>query len=179
MLLGETGFIPIELGINKKIIMQAMRVSNKVDSKLINKVTKGENSIWKRKTDELIQKYNLEEDIENETKNIIKELVKEENEKKFLETIENKASNKTKVAQWKEMKQSMKPGERPRYMEKLTRKQCRIIIKTRSRMLPVKENMVNNQENLQCRMWGEHPETKKHIIEDCQKIKENWIEHIQ
>ena len=172
ILLGETGFIPIELVINKKIIMQAMRVSNKIDSKLIKKVTKGENSIWKKNTDELIQKYNLEEDIKNEGRNLIKQLVKEENEQKFLEIIEKEANNKTKVAHWKEMKQSIKPGERPRYMEKLTRKQCRIIFKIRSRMLQVKENMANNQENLQCRMCGEHPKTQRHIIEDCQKIKE-------
>ena len=45
ILLGETGFIPIELVINKKIIMQAMRINNKVDSKLIKKVKKGEESV--------------------------------------------------------------------------------------------------------------------------------------
>ena len=172
ILLVETGFLLIELVINKKIIMQALRVGNKVESKLIRKVTKGEDSIWKKRADELIQKYNLEEDIENESKNIIKQLVKEENEEKFLGTIESEANNKTKVAHWKEMKQSIKPGERPRYMEKLTRKQCRIILKTRSRMIPVKENMTNNQDNQQCRLCGEEQETQRHIIEECQKIKE-------
>ena len=117
--------------------MQAVRVGNKDDNKLIKKITKGQDSIWKIRANELIQKYNIEEEIENESESKIKLLVKEENKEKFLEAIENKANNTVKVAEWRELKQNIKPGKRPTYMEKLTRKQYRVIIKTRSRMLPV------------------------------------------
>ena len=53
-------------------------------------------------------------------------------------------------------------------MNKLTRKQCNGIIKTRASMLSVKTNhKKSNGSNLVCRFCSETEETQEHILQTC------------
>ena len=65
----------------------------------------------------------------------------------------------------------IKVGKRPEYMEKLTRKQCNAIIKTRASMLPVKNNFKKGSKtDNQCRFCKMVKETQEHIIQECPKM---------
>ena len=56
-------------------------------------------------------------------------------------------------------------------MNKLTRKQCNAIIKTRASMLSVKTNhKKSNGPNLVCRFCSETEETQENILQTCQKV---------
>ena len=56
-------------------------------------------------------------------------------------------------------------------MNKLTRKQCNAIIKTRASMLSVKTNhKKSNESNLVCKFWSETEETQEHTLQTCQKV---------
>ena len=56
-------------------------------------------------------------------------------------------------------------------MNKLTRKQCNAIIKTRASMLSVKTNhKKSNESNLVCRFCSETEETQEPILQTCQKV---------
>ena len=79
-------------------------------------------------------------------KNSLKRLIQEEISTKILDDIENETLNKTKVKHWKERKENIQVGKRPAYMDKLTRKQCKAIIKTRALMLAVKTNFKRANE---------------------------------
>ena len=85
--------------------------------------------------------------------------------------IKKEAESKSKVNHWLDLQENRGPGTRPEYMNKLNRKQCNAILKTRSRMLPVKENHVGgNYQDNNCRFCKVSPETQKHIIEECTHI---------
>ena len=89
----------------------------------------------------------------------------------ILEEIENEAEHKSKIKHWRERKVDLKIGIRPDYMNKLTRKQCNAIIKTRASMLSVKTNhKKSNGPNLACRFCSETEETQEHILQTCQKV---------
>ncbi len=55
-------------------------------------------------------------------------------------------------------------------MSKLTKNQASIIFQQRTRMLKVKNNYKNGQNNLLCRMCTTTGETQQHIREECQGL---------
>ena len=61
-------------------------------------------------------------------------------------------------------------GNRPQYMNRLTRNQTSIIFKARTRMLNVKSNYKNGNDSLNCRLCGKSEETQNHILEECNMI---------
>ena len=80
--------------------------------------------------------------------------------------------NKTKIYHWKERKKEIKVETRPKYMDKLNRKQINAIPRARSSMLMVKEKYKKQYEsNLLCRFCGKYSETQEHILQDYTKIK--------
>ena len=66
----------------------------------------------------------------------------------------------------------MRPRKRPPYINKLRRKQCSIIVKTRCQVLPLKVNQRSNHTELTCRLCGAKEETQEHILEKCPEIAE-------
>ena len=56
ILLTSTGFMLMELLINIKIILQALRIEKKENKKLIKKITSRQKSTWKKKN----RNYNKE-----------------------------------------------------------------------------------------------------------------------
>ena len=70
-------------------------------------------------------------------------------------------------------KKRHKNRDKPKYMEKLNRKQCSAILRARASMLMVKANHKKTYEpNLLCRSCHKTPETQEHILQDCLKIEQ-------
>ena len=173
ILLAETGFLPLHLYIQKKRIMQAHRVGKK-DKPLIKRISESRESIWKKKTDEIIQEYGMTRiNLQAKSKDLGSTLNKE-NRNKFKAIIEQEALEKTKTKHWLRLKNKQELGCRPDYINKLNRKQCNAIITIRSSMLPVKVNQKSQYKTDQkCRFCNTTPENQKHVLTECQKIPED------
>ena len=63
-------------------------------------------------------------------------------------------------------------GKRSEYINKLTRNKVNTIISARSRMLNIKHNYKNAHKDLKCRLCNTDEETQKHILEECQNLKD-------
>ena len=91
------------------------------------------------------------------SKNSLKRLIQDEINSIILEEINNEDEHKSKVKHWRERKINLKIGIRPDYMNKLTRKQCNAVIKTRASMLSVKTNhKKSNGSNLVCKFCSKN-----------------------
>ncbi len=75
------------------------------------------------------------------------------------------ASDKTKVRDLIIYKTHKKLIERPKYITKLTRKDCSYIFRTKARMMDVKGNFKTNILTVNAYKWCNNPqETQKHIL---------------
>ncbi len=173
ILLAETGFQPIEHIVNKKRIMQAQRIKNKHEEKLVRKIAMNKESIWMKDTEETLQKYDLQEEDLEKPKEWLADLVNKKNSAITKEVIEQEATTMTKIKHWNDHTQN-NLASRPAYMNKLGRKQCSAILRARSQMLPTKANMKGNQTDMTCRLCKDTDtqETQKHILQDCPTTKE-------
>ena len=171
ILLAETGQLPIKYTINKKKIMQAHRLENKDDS-LAKRITSDKNSLWKKMVKEIMNEYHLEEKHLQMSKEMLKKIIDHVNKEKYKEEIRKEAQTKSKTKHWAE-NISTPIGNRPQYMEKLTRKQCSAIIRTRSRMLATKTNQKNQHkdDNQLCRYCGQQEETQEHLLIQCPTLQ--------
>ena len=129
ILLSETGNIPIEYIIKRKQILQAKRIDGIKGESLIKDATITNQSLWRTKIDETIDKLHLKEVMPIISKKSLKRQIQEEINSLILEEIDNEAEHKSKVKHWRERKINLKIGIRPDYMNKLTRKQCNAKIK--------------------------------------------------
>ena len=73
-----------------------------------------------------MQKNSIKRHITDHKQQQPKRLIQEEINTKILDDIANEAENKSKVRHWMERRENIKIGERPTYMDKLTRKQCNV-----------------------------------------------------
>ncbi len=162
ILLMETGYIPIKKIIERKKILQKIRVDKKPEGKLIKDITS--QGPWKEEIDQLIEVYHIKDDA---TKNEAKYMIEQQITSQIIEEINIEALTKSKLKHWKDNTTKITPGKRPQYMNQLTRKQCTAIVKTRSRMLPVKENHKGSHTNTMCRWCANTTETQQHILETC------------
>ena len=80
-------------------------------------------------------------------KNPLKALTQKEIDAKIIENIDNEAEEKSQVKHWCERAQIAKIEVRPKYMDRLTRKHCNVIIKARVSMVMVKRNGRKGQRN--------------------------------
>ena len=94
------------------------------------------------------------------------------NQEKYKEEIRKEAQTKSKTKHWAE-NISTPIGNRPQYMEKLTRKQCSVIIRTRAGMLAAKTNQKNQHkdDNHLCRYCGQQEETQEHLLIQCPTLQ--------
>ena len=168
ILLAETGFTPIKYIIYKKRTMQAHRIESKKDTSLIKRITRGENSIWRSTTIRIMDELEINKAYLTASKNIIRKntdvAIKQARKRELLEEVQHKS----KVKHWYEMRGEAMPENRPQYMNKLTRKQCNAIIKTRARMLPTKTNQRSDSQDTTCRICGNQEETQVHVLKECE-----------
>ena len=141
ILLNETGNYPIELTIKKKKILHAKRIDSLKGEALIKDVTSPNNSEWRKEINRIAEEFNVKDHMTVLTKTSLKKHLHEEIKTKFMDLIENEYVEKTKIKHWKDLKTDIKADKRPIYMEKLNRKECSVIIRTRASMLPVKNNL--------------------------------------
>ena len=174
ILLNETGYPAIEDIIKKKRIMQAHRVINMKKNPLIKKMTQHENSTWMKRTNGILEEFKVKDEITKCSKNEMKNIINKKIMEMTREKTQEEAENKTKTKHWWENIENRSINKRPEYLEKLNRKECNAIIKTRTSMLPVKMNQKNKfQKNTKCRYCKNSPETQKHIIEECEETP--WV----
>ena len=146
ILLAETGYLPIEHVIKRKRIMQAHRVENMKGNPLIKRLTQNSTSLWKTETNKALDEYGITNT--NMSKNSLKNQANKQIQAKVKEEISKEAQSKSKIKQWMDLKDDLTPGNRPKYMNELNRKQCNIIVKTRGNMLPLKANQKNQHQDL-------------------------------
>ena len=172
ILLNETGNLPIEYIIKKKQTLQAKRIGEMKEESQIKDATKTTHSTWRENVEKNAEEFHLKDVLSITNKNSLKRLIQDEISTKILDNIENETSNKTKVKHWKERKKNILVGKRPDYMDKLTRKQCNAIIKTRSSMLAAKANFKRaNETDPVCRFCVKEKETQEHVLQHCPKVE--------
>ena len=169
ILLQETGYLPIERMIKKKRVMQAHRILHKTGPSLNKSMTMNDNSMWKSRTNEILEEYNLTgENLRISKQGLSRVLDTLNREITNQEIME--ATTKTKTKPWMENKTKLQEKGRPEYMTKLSRKQCNALMKVRSSMIPCKMNKKTQyKDNAECRFCKEHQETQKHILTECKK----------
>ena len=98
-----------------------------------------------------MNEYNLDEKHPQMSKAMLKKIIDHMNKEKYEEEIRKEVQTKSKTKHWAE-NISTPIGTRPQHMEKLTRKQCSAIIRTRSRMLAAKTNQKKTAQRGQSSM---------------------------
>ncbi len=171
ILLHETGYKPITQIIEKKKIMQAIRIEKK-NNKMIKEITKNQEGKWRNHVNELMEKYQV---IPEDSKHTADKLIEEKQRWETAEEIRKEAQSKSKVKHWMDRTDKITPGTRPEYMKRLSRKQCSAILKVRTRMIPVKENMKGSVVNNSCRWCKTKPETQEHIIDECPEFNKQLM----
>ena len=170
ILLQETGYLPIERMIKKKRVMQAHKILHKKGPSLNKSMTMNENSMWKNRTNEILEEYNLTGESLRISKLGLSSVLDTLNREITNQEIVEEATTKTKTKHWMENKTKLQEKGRPEYMTKLSRKQCNALMKVRSSMIPCKMNKKTQyKENAECRFCKVHQETQKHILTECKK----------
>ena len=145
-------------------MMQARGIHEKPESSLIKRLTPMDSSLWQKTTQELLTKYNIDKELIEGKKEPLKRRLNFNIENLIKRKIEAEAREKTKTKHWAELKEAILPNKRPDYMNKLNRKQCNAILKTRSSMLPVKMNQ---------RSQFTTDSNQQHILQECNKVPGN------
>ena len=124
---------------------------------------------WNKEIERIKESYQINNTQEaiSKGKNRKKEQQKNMMYEKLKENIENRNKGKTKMEWLMTGKSKWKPGTRANYLNELTRKQCKIIFETRTRMIKVKGNYKNKEENTKCGLCNTKEETQEHILEEC------------
>ena len=134
----------------------------------IKDATQPETSTWRKHIEDIAKELNVYEQMTILSKEALKTQIVKEVESKIQVELENEAKQKTKVGHWRQWKKEIKIGIRPKYMDKLSRKQCNAIIRTRASMMMVKANYKTEYgPNLSYRLWEQQKETQQHILQDC------------
>ena len=170
ILLAETGFLTIEMNVNKKKIMHANRVLTKEEPGLIQQLTQG-NSILGEGIRKLQEEYSITDETLQGNKETLKKIVYSENRSKFEKYIIKEAEEKSTVKHWLDMREGEIPQRLANYLKTITRKQCTSIIKVRTRMVPVKANYGDRYQDKKCRLCQEEEETQKHVLSECRITK--------
>ena len=148
ILLQETGYLPIERMIKKKRVMQAHRILHKKGPSLNKSMTMNENSMWKSRTNEILEEYNLTGESLRISKQGLSRVLDTLNREITNQEIVEEATTKTKTKHWMENKTKLQEKGRPEYMTKLSRKQCNALMKVRRIMIPCKTNKKLNTRTM-------------------------------
>ncbi len=87
----------------------------------------------------------------------------------FTKTITKQNEEKTKT-QYLINNRTWKAGQRPAYMNALTRYEVSTIFKARTRMIDVKNNFRGKYRDTTCRLCKEHTENQEHVLTECHNI---------
>ena len=164
----ETGLLDITTIILKNRLNLERRL-RKTPNYLATKIMEqGIEGGWKATIQEMKTKSNIQNGDESNTGKINKHDINNY----FKTKIENLGRDKSKV---KHLISNRKwnAGERPKYINKMTRTEASLIFKTRTRMLEVKNNYKNKYTSTECRKCKQTTETQEHILTECMSIHTN------
>ena len=140
--------------------MQAKRIDMMKEEALIKDATQPETSTWRKHIGDIAKELNVYEQMTILSKEALKTQIIKEIESKIQVELENEVEQKTKVSHWRQWKKEIKIGARPKYMDRLSRKQYNAIIRTRASMMMVKANYKTEYgPNLSCRLCDQQKET--------------------
>ena len=158
----ETGLLDISTIVIRNRLNMEKRLQKTPESlttKIMERNIKGG---WKENTQKAKAELHLNENTLN------RHLILEH----FKGKINMEAQGKTK-SQFLLDNKTWTPGERPRYMKEMTRKDASTIFKARSRMLDMKNNFKGKYRDTKCRKCNYENETQEHILQECAGIHEN------
>ena len=92
---------------------------------------------------------------------------------KMIETLVREGSQKSKIKHLMECKESASRLKRELYIDKLSRIEASAIFRTKTRMLFIKDNYRNGQQELQCRACKNKVETQNHVLRECYILHNN------
>ena len=121
-----------------------------------------------QRTEIIKNEMNIEADDAIGSKEQVKKKINTKTHQYFKKRINKEGAEKSKVKFLLEGKgDEWTPGQRPKYMNELTRNQASTIFKARTRMLPLKDNYRTGKANLKCRACKQETETQTHALEEC------------
>ena len=128
------------------------------------------NSKWMKTTKETMEKYHIEsEDLEG-SKERAKWAITHGIHLKLFCNISRESEGKSKLKYYLEEKM-WSPEKPAKYMETLTRKQTSTIFRARTRMTQFKGNYKNKYPDQTCRACKKYPETHQHALFECETLK--------
>ena len=166
----ETGLLDPKAQIDKKRIMMVDKISQnptKTNTILDNSDNK---KSWKRISDKKLQEYKMENTETNNKKEHKKTIIKTKIKDTFKNRLLSQAENKSKVQHLRKGKGEWTPEQRSQYMTKMTRNECSIIFRARTRMLDIKNNFKGKYGDDKCRACKIETETQDHVLEKCPSI---------
>ena len=152
--------------IDKKILNMMARLKRD-RSTLMDNVLKNPQCKWKKKTKDILEKYNICEWELAEEKNTTKEIINDRTRAKFEERLKSIPEDKSKIKFFHEGKKEWETEVTSEYMMKMTRKQVSTIFRARTRMLKVKGNYKNGHSDLKCRACKNAVESQNHVLIEC------------
>ena len=90
-----------------------------------------------------------------------------------METLFREGSQKSKIKHLMDFKESTPKIKRELFIDKLSRIEASAIFRTKTRMLLIKDNYRNGQQELQCRACKNQIETQNHVLEECCVLHNN------
>ena len=170
----ESGLLDLETHASKRQLMMKHRIrasASKLMNDTISCKVKGN---WKDRTENLCQKWGIQDDLFNSGKQPFKQLIHNKASQQFKSKITLDSENKSKVQHLIEGNPIWTPGTRIKYLSNLTRDETSIIFTARTRMISVKANYKNMFKNdMKCRACGHPLETQNHTFNECKTIHEN------
>lgn len=166
----ETGMMDPEIIIKRNRLCMEARIQ-RGDHETIKQVASNkQKGGWAEKNDEIKIEMGVEDCDLRLTKNGTKRVMREKSEKCFKEKIVKEGMGKAKVRHLLNGRENWRVNTRPEYMNRLTRWQASWIFKARTRMLNVKDNYRQTNQDDFCRLCREVKETQDHILEECPMI---------
>ena len=164
----ETGIIDIRTLIEKRQIRYRDKLE-KNESWIIKSIKETDfEGSWINNSDKLIETWGItKEEIGN------KRQINHKAKDKMIETLVREGSQKSKIKHLMEFKESTSRLKRELYIDKLSRIEASAIFRTKTRMLFIKDNYRNGQQELQCRACKNKVETQNHVLRECYILHNN------
>ena len=166
----ESGLVDIETLIYRQRANMYKKITQEPDSQLSEIINQHIRRGWRITTDKILLEINMEDTGTHETLDQYKQRSKEKTLEYFKEKINREGNRKSKVRHLINGTQEWKPGERKKYMDKMSRNESSTIFKARTRMLDIKNNFRGKYGNMICRVCGQENEDQKHVMEECNGI---------
>lgn len=184
-LIGETGILPISIQADRRQFNYLHKLLTAKAERLNKQVLLEQNdyfmynqSSWINQVTRRLQLYNIMTDLDGigaTSKKHWKKIVHNQTEA-YYENDYDVASRR--LSKLKQLCLNKNKPKRETYITQTQRKIASTILKLRTRMLPLKENMKNQyKHNTGCRYCKLAPENEYHIIEECPEFDELRLKH--